>query len=231
MNAMPAPVSWNVHLPMQTYWDRRAAQHTTDTYAGVPISKFPEDLRVYEHLLWEAAPDTVIEIGTHFGGSTLWLRDRLRTIAAYRERPPGQVISLDRDQSLARVHLARADPGYADGIHLIEGDVRDRLITAEVRALVKPNCLVIEDSAHEYATTLAALEGFADLVAVGGYFVVEDGCVDVEELRIDPSWPRGVLPALTDWLVTPAGQRFVVRDDLQIYGLTSHPGGFLQRVS
>src|ERR1700722_16820469 len=149
MNAIPAPVSWNVQMPMQTYWARRAAQHTTDTYAGVPISKFPEDLRVYEHLLWEAAPDTVVEIGTHFGGRSLWLRDRPRTIPAYRGRPPGVVISLDRDQSLARSQLARADPGYETGIHLIEGDVRDPEVAAEVRALVAPNCFVIEDSAHE----------------------------------------------------------------------------------
>ena len=44
--------------------------------------KFPEDLRVYEHLLWQTAPSTVIEVGVKDGGSALWFRDRLRTLAA-----------------------------------------------------------------------------------------------------------------------------------------------------
>ena len=38
-------------------------QHTQDSYAGLGMSKFPEDLRTYEHLLWLRRPDTVIEIG------------------------------------------------------------------------------------------------------------------------------------------------------------------------
>jgi cephalosporin hydroxylase len=88
---------------------------------------------------------------------------------------------------------------------------------------------VIEDSAHEYETTLAALTGFSDLVPPGGFFVVEDGCVDVEELRLSPDWPRGVLPALHDWLQTSAGQQFTVRRDLELYGVSCHPEGFLQR--
>ncbi len=46
-----------------------------------------------------------------------------------------------------------------------------------------------------YDTTRAALEGFARFVPPGGFFVVEDGCVDDEELRFD-EWPRGVLPAV-----------------------------------
>jgi hypothetical protein len=29
---------------LREYWLARAAQHIQDTYAGVPLSKFPEDL-------------------------------------------------------------------------------------------------------------------------------------------------------------------------------------------
>ncbi len=56
-----------------------------------------------------------------------------------------------------------------------------------------------------------------------------DGCVDIEELRLAPGWPRGVLPALHDWLETPEGHAFDVRRDLELYGLSCHPQGFLQR--
>lgn len=210
----------------------RVRQSVFDTYAGVPMLKFPEDLRVYEHLLWLDRVEVVIEIGVQQGGSALWFRDRLRTLATYGVIANPRVIGVDIDLSPARAHLAGADPHYADEITLIEGDVLDPATAARVHRLVSPgsSCLVIEDSAHVYETTLAALNAFSDLVRPGGYFVVEDGCVDVEELRVHPDWPRGVLPAVHEWLKRPAGSHFRQRRDLELYGISCHPEGFLQRV-
>ena len=91
-------------------------------------------------------------------------------------------------------------------------------------------CLVIEDSLHTYDTTAAALRGFAAFVQPGGYFVVEDGCVDIEEMRLSDDWPRGVIPAIEEWLASDEGKRFTVRRDLELYGVSCHPHGFLQRV-
>lgn len=226
--AVPADVTSG---PLQRYWMDRVRQHTDDSYAGVRLSKFPEDLRTYEHLLWLDAPDTVIEIGTQAGGSALWFRDRLRTLAAYGRigRPP-RVISLDVTQDWAREDLAEADPGYAADITLLEGDVRDPETAERVARLAGDGrCFVIEDSAHEYDTTMAALVGFARFVPPGCHFVVEDGCVDVEAMRLADDWPRGVLPALHDWLRTPQGAEFEVRRDLELYGVSCHPEGFLRR--
>jgi cephalosporin hydroxylase len=216
------------------YWRARVAQHLSDSYAGLKLSKFPEDLRVYEHLLWLQAPDTVIEIGTQFGASALWFRDRLRTLQAYGriERDP-LVVSVDVDQSAARGGLRAVDPRYEEQIVLVEGDVLSPDTAAAVREHVagRERRFVIEDSAHVYATTRAALDAFASLVPVGGFMVVEDGCVDIEKLRISEDWPRGVLPALDDWLASAPGHDFQVRRDLELYGVSCHPRGFLQRVA
>ena len=225
---LPEPVSADVTGALREYWLARAAQHTTDSYAGIPLSKFPEDLRTYEHLLWESAPDTVIEIGTQAGGSALWFRDRLIDLRQYGRisRLP-QVISVDIDHDAARDNLAHS---YAEGIELVTGDVRDTTTVDAVAALANGRrCFVVEDSAHEYDTTYAALEGFARFVQPQGFFVVEDTCVDVDALRLDAQWPRGVVPALSDWLRTPAGGQFRVRRDLELYGVSCHPQGFLQR--
>jgi cephalosporin hydroxylase len=116
---------------------------------------------------------------------------------------------------------------------MLEASVTDPELPDRVAQLV-PNgstCLVIDDSAHVYETTRAALDGFHRFVAPGGFFVVEDGCVDIEALRLAPDWPRGVLPALHDWLATEAGRAFAVRRDLELYGVACHPEGFLQRKS
>jgi cephalosporin hydroxylase len=82
--ALPPAVSIDLTVAtMLEYWRARADQHIHDAYVGVPLSKFPEDLRVYEHLLWLQTPDTVIEVGTQWGGSALWFRGRLRTLRDY----------------------------------------------------------------------------------------------------------------------------------------------------
>lgn len=91
-------------------------------------------------------------------------------------------------------------------------------------------CLVVEDSAHLYETTAAALRSFARFVQLGSFFVVEDTCLDVDALRLSDDWPRGVLAAMRDWFETPAAAGFTVQRDLEIYGVTCHPYGFLQRV-
>jgi cephalosporin hydroxylase len=229
--SIPPTVAITPDETITKYTRSRLRQHTRDSYAGVPLSKFPEDLRVYEHLLWMSDADVVIELGVQFGASSLWFRDRLNALSHYRPGRRRRVISVDVDLTLARRALADADRSPASQITLIEASVTDPSLPDHVTSLIDPGarCLVIEDTAHVYDTTLAALRGFAGFVPMDGFFVVEDGCVDVESLRIDENWPRGVLPALRDWLATEQGDEFTVRSDLELYGVTCHPGGFLQR--
>lgn len=213
-------------------WMSRIYQCVRDVYAGAPICKFPEDLRVYEHLLWAASPQIVIEIGAYGGGSALWFRDRLRTLATYGRVSDPFVVSIELEPSQTVAKLDAADRDWRSSIHLIAGDVCDPMTAQRVAEIVPVDApaLVVEDSAHFYETTWAALTHFSRFVHPGGYFVVEDGSVDIEELRLYDTLPRGVLPALHDWLDTEAGQDFRVRRDFELYGLTCNPEGFLQRI-
>jgi cephalosporin hydroxylase len=230
-SALPPPVELDLDATVRTYWSARVAQHLHDSYLGVPLLKFPEDLRVYEHLLWQAQVNVVIEIGTHSGGSALWFRDRLQTFAGYGRIAHPRVISIDVDSAPAQAAIVRVDPASA-GITLLEASVLDPALPATVATLLPAaaRCMVVDDSAHTYETTSAALNAFARFVPVGGFFVVEDGCVDVEEMRTDPSWPRGVIPALEAFLATEPGRAFAVRRELERYGLTCHVSGYLERV-
>jgi cephalosporin hydroxylase len=137
------------------------------------------------------------------------------------------VISIDIDVAQARAALA----ALGSRVTLIEGDVLDPDLPAEVAQNVPHDavCFVVEDSAHQFDTTLAALRGFARFVKPRGYFVVEDGCVDVDEMRLDPTWPRGVLPAISQFVTSEEGRDFAVRRELERYGISCHVCGFLQR--
>jgi cephalosporin hydroxylase len=229
----PSRTPLDLRATVREYWLERVSRHKRDSYAGVRLAKLPEDLRVYEHLIWASKPNVVIEIGTLGGGSALWFRDRLRTLAGYGQIARPLVISIDLDVEAARQALGAVDPAYEETIILRAGDVTDPGLPHEVETLLPTDarCLVVEDSAHVFETTMAALEGFARFVSTRGFFVVEDGSVDHEEMRLRRDWPRGVLPAVRAWLQTAEGRKFRVRRDLEIYGITSHPEGFLQRIA
>jgi cephalosporin hydroxylase len=204
-----------------TIWGKKMRAAFLDTYAGIPLCKLPEDLRTYEHLIWESAPQVVIELGGYRGGSALWFRDRLRALESYGRVTDPYVVTVEIDPS--RIVLPDSS-----SIEIVAGDVCAPATVERVRALVPPgtNVMVVEDSAHTYETTYAALDHFSDFVRPGGFFVVEDGVVDIDEYRIDDAWPRGVLPALRDWL---PGKPFTIREDVVQYGFTCNPGGILQR--
>jgi cephalosporin hydroxylase len=232
-SALPSPAGVALSDPVRDLWFQRLRQSIQDRYMGIPMVKLPEDLRVYEHLLWLSRANVVIELGTKAGGSALWFRDRLAALAACGRIDRPLVISIDLRTTAAQGALESVDPSWRESIALLAGDIRDASLVEEVRRMVPPGarCLVSEDSAHTYETTLAALRGFAQFVPVGGFFVVEDGAVDVEEMRPPnrPGWPRGVLPALHEWL-EGEGTAFRMRRDLELYGLSSNVEGYLERV-
>ena len=153
------PVLAGLDGSVEDYWRARIDQCFNDTYAGLPLIKFPEDLRVYEELLWEQAPNVVIEVGTHVGGSALWFRDRLLTLERYGRVTAPRVICLDVNQEVPRTALPLADPRFAEHIDLVECDICDPGAAALIAERVPEgaNCLVVEDAAHTYDVTLASL--------------------------------------------------------------------------
>jgi cephalosporin hydroxylase len=143
------------------------------------------------------------------------------------------VIAVDIDLTKARAGFARLPAGATAGIELIEGDLRDDAVMAQIRRMIPADAevFIIEDAQHDADTTLAALRGLAGCVSPGGYYMVEDTCVDVENLRVSAAWPRGAGLAVERWLADDElGRMFRRRPDLQPYGLTCHPGGLLQRI-
>ena len=85
---------------------RQALQHIqrgtmSYTYKGVPTYKSPFDLALYQLLLWERKPRTLIEIGAKWGGSALWFADTLRSYGV-----DYQIHSVDIEIAPGRRYLA-----------------------------------------------------------------------------------------------------------------------------
>jgi cephalosporin hydroxylase len=211
---IPPNVSYDLDAPLRDFWRERLERHTQDFYRGVALAKMPEDLRTYGHLIDEVNPEVIVEIGSYQGGSALWFADQL-SIRGHRQTP--LVVSVDKNPVALR----------DSRIEFITADVRDPDAQARVWQLVADRrALVSEDSNHNYVSTSAALRAYADLVSVGSWFVVEDGVVDHEGLRL-PRYPHGVKQAIDEFLASPDGERFS-QHELAPYGTTTCFGGWLK---
>ena len=213
-------------------WHRQVVQHHKEEYKGIGMAKFPQDLWSYEKLINSTKPTAILEVGINKGGFTKWLHDRL--LLASWEDPDQEyiVIGLDLDIKCAQKNLEKEinNNDSSVSIELIECDLLNKRnvenVVKKIGELVEDKqLLIIEDSGHTYETTKVSLEAFSELLKPGEWFIVEDTCVDIEELRESVEWPRGALNAVNTFLTE--NHNFERSTFNNMYTITCHPFGFL----
>lgn len=181
------------------------------SYRGVPMLKNPFDLALYPLLLERAQPRTLIEIGSHRGGSAMWFAD---------QRPGMRVISVDL-QPPAVEH---------PNVQFLQGDATRLGDVLEMQALERP-LLVVEDSNHLAATTAAVLDFFDRWLRPGEFIVIEDGILTA--MRAADSYGGGPLRAIHEFLARTGGRYEIDRTLCDWFGtnVTWNVDGYLRRVS
>ncbi len=169
-------------------------------YKGIGIQKFPNDLILYHMAIWDKKPDVIVEIGTRFGGSALWLKDQ-----------GPEVITIDiKDQVKER------DPR----ITYIIGNSTDDAIVEQVRELTKgKKTMFVIDGDHSRTHVKWEITKYKDMVTPGQFMVLEDCYVD-----------RGMLGPgeARDWFLshTKSFKKVDMHNEF-LYGVTN--GGWLLR--
>ena len=134
------------------------------SYRGLPMAKDPLDFVLYQTLLYEVAPKTVIELGAYTGASALWIADSLDIFGI-----ESRVYSVDIDLSLVD-DAAQA----CKRIEFIEGDcnhIDEIFPAADLREL--PHPLILIDDAH--VNTPRVYGHFHEhAFRSGDYLVIED---------------------------------------------------------
>jgi len=193
----------------------------TTVYRGVPFFKSPLDIALYLQLLSRLAPRTVFEVGTKFGGSALWFADMLTA----QELDAG-VVSVDISPL-----AAYTDPR----IVFLEGDAKalGRVLSDDLLAGRPHPWLVVEDSSHFYAESMATLEFFHGHLRPGDYIVVEDGVVG--QLSAEPyrKYDNGPSRAIIDFMAKYPGCYEVDARLCDHFGFnaTYNPNGWLRRIA
>jgi cephalosporin hydroxylase len=203
----------------KAFLDSMQAGVLSYTYKGVLCRKCPLDMAIYTKLIWDLQPRTLIEIGTLKGGSALWLADVL-TAAGIE----ANVVSIDFNCQSEVV-----DPR----IEFLEGDVHDLgqvLTKTKLAALPRP-LLVIEDSAHTYTSTLAALRFFDRVLRPGEVLVIEDGVLD--ELGLSEKYDGGPNRAIAEFWAGASDRFELMTEYCDTYGVNAsyNPNAFLRRLA
>ena len=138
------------------------------TYRGIGCLKSPIDLAIYMMVIWDKKPGTIVEIGSFQGGAAEFYFDLTRTYGLETA-----IITVDfRDVRTADDAPSRIEFIQADALDLANSPLHERLKSAP-----RP-WLIIEDSAHTYEVTHAAMAYFADVMEPGELLIVEDGVIE-----------------------------------------------------
>jgi cephalosporin hydroxylase len=220
-------------------------------FLGVGLMKSPNDLWMYQAIMSNLRPTTVIETGTYAGGSALWfayLQDMLGIEG-------GKVFTVDFEDHRKNPVVLHPRITFLAG-----NSINPDLVSAIKANMPEGPVLVCLDSDHSAEHVQKELELYAPLCKVGDWLVVEDtniGWDDGIEHSPVPSevvegyilgcccgghWSstlarcdndksdRGAQGGLQDYMDNHPNEW---RQDVlsERYLLTMNPGGWLQRVA
>lgn len=184
------------------------------SFLGIGLMKSPNDLWVYQMLMAQLRPTTIIETGTYQGGSALWFAYLMDMLGI----ADGKIFSVDVEDFRKNKQVLHPRITY------IAGDSKNKRVVKSIAKQLKSGPrLICLDSDHSAAHVLAELELYAPLVQVGDWLVVEDTNIAWES-------DRGARGGLQDYMDKHPGE---FRQDIlcERYLLTMNPGGWLQRIA
>lgn len=189
----------------ETYW------------LGHHIFKCPLDLWVYQELLFKQRPDFVIETGTNYGGSALYLANMCDLVGH------GEVISID----ITDHYAGGKRPEHPRITYLLGSSTSTKVMDAiRERMPEGATCLVILDSDHRMDHVLDELRLYHPLVNVGSYLIVED--TNLNGNPVKQNYGPGPSEAIDAFL--EENDDFRVDPEMEKFFMTFNPGGFLRRV-
>jgi cephalosporin hydroxylase len=199
-------------LYYRLWFEHRVDTHTLSWF-GHEMMKCPLDLWIYQELLVRTRPDFVVETGTWYGASALYLAMLLDHIGH------GQVVTVEVD--------VKANLPAHPRIRYVVGSCLDPAVIAQLREIVgRQRALVILDSHHETEHVYQELLAYSPLVQTGDYLIVED--TNINGHPVYPEYGPGPMEALDRFL--SHNDEFVIDQRCERFLLTMNPKGYLRRV-
>lgn len=182
-------------------------EHTwSNTYwMGVKLFKCPLDLWVYQEILFDLKPDWIIETGTKYGGSALFLAHMCDIINK------GKIITIDINDEIRARHRR---------VTYMKGSSTHPRIVKNVKKFVRGTVLLILDSDHRAGHVLRELNAYND---VSSYIIVEDTALGYTVKR--KGYPPGPKVAVDRFL--EENSEWTIDKDKNKFMLSFNPDGYL----
>jgi cephalosporin hydroxylase len=193
-------------------WIDQASDTVNLSWFGYQLVKCPLDMWMYQELLVRTRPDFVVEAGTYFGGSALYLASILDHLGH------GQVITIDITPQPNRPVHPRID-------YVLGSSIDPAVVQSVLESVAGRRAMVILDSDHTEDHVHAEMIAYSPLVHVGDYMIVEDTNVNGH-----PAWPSfgpGPMEAVNRFL--SERQDFEIDARCERFLMTMNPRGYLRR--
>ena len=187
----------------------------TDTFwLGVPNSKCPLDLWLYQEIIYQLRPDIIVECGTFHGGSALFLASICDLVNN------GKIVTIDIEDKEGKPQHER--------IEYLLGSSTSEEILEKVKDSIKSDdtVMVILDSDHQKEHVLNELMIYSQLVTKGSYLVVED--TNLNGNPVMPDFGPGPMEAVQEFL--KENRDFIIDKTKEKFFLTFNPNGYLRKV-
>jgi cephalosporin hydroxylase len=193
------------------YYDSRETTWDDTHWMGTKALKCPFDMWLYQEIVHETQPDLIIETGTWYGGSGLYLA----TLCDLARK--GQVVSIDIDHSKTLPEHPR--------LRYITGSSVSQSVLTQVARLAKgkSSVLVILDSDHSRAHVAQELAAYQAFVTVGNYLIVED--TNINGHPVLPAYGEGPMEAVLDFM--RANDHFMTDVSKEKFLMSFNPKGYL----
>lgn len=205
---------WVINRFHKIYYDSGSTGKTwKDTlWLGVKVLKNPFDLWIYQEIIFKIKPDIIIETGTAFGGSTLYLASLCDLLHR------GRIYSVDI--------LKLKRPKHPRIVYL-QGSSTDGKILNFLKGKIgkSDRVMVILDSDHRCDHVLSELKSYAPFVTKNSYLIVEDG--NLNGHPVAEGYGPGPFEAIQNFL--RENNLFVVDKSREKFLITFNPDGYLKK--
>lgn len=206
------------------YYDSKVWAVNT-SWMGNIVQKCPLDLWMYQEIIYATKPELIIETGSGFGGSTLYLANLLDII--YKDNlDKGKVISIDCEGKKRPIHNRIT---YINDISTNENVINQLTkIIGDNSNNLNYSVMVILDSDHTRDYVLKELEIYSKFVTKDMYLIVED--TNINPIAQDgKTILEGPYLAVKDFV--NVHHEFVVDNTMHKHFLTFNAYGYLKRIS
>jgi len=191
------------------YYNSKVWRQTN--WMGVKVLKCPLDLWIYQNILYEKRPNLIIETGTCYGGSALFLAHMMDLMDI-----DGKIISIDI--------TPRGKPKHPKIDYVTDSSTKSHIIKRIHNAATNyNNVMLILDSDHRKEHVLKELNAYAPIVSKGQYIIVEDTNVNGNPIKL--GYGPGPKEAVDEFL--SKNNNFSIDSSREKFYLTFSPGGFL----